>query len=49
MQKLQRHQKADKDGGRDDRLDEAAVSQLNNTLQLLDTTLLKCYIKVSEG
>lgn len=49
IQKLQRHQKAEKEGGEEGKLDETGVSQLSSTLQLLDTTLLKCYIKVGEA
>ena len=50
IQKLQRQQKVEKgEESEDHRLDEVALKQLNSTLQLLDTTMLKCYIKVRGG
>lgn len=47
VQVLQRHQKAEKgEETQEQLLQEKAVKMLIDSLQLLDTTLLKCYIKV---
>ena len=50
MQRFVRHQKAKKGEEQPEHeLDKEGFKQLSNSLQLLDTTLLKCYIKVGEA
>ena len=47
MQRLVRHQKAKKGEEQPEHeLDKEGFKQLNNSLQLISTVLLKCYIKV---